>query len=82
MMKKYTTPIRKPAENRGVDPVIKWVWHEMQAQRITQQEMARRSGFSSGALRNWFQGRSSPNYANVRALVNVLGYHFKLEKAA
>jgi transcriptional regulator with XRE-family HTH domain len=78
-MKRFSKPHKKPADDKGVDPMLKWVWMEMQQQRISQVELANRTGFSGASLRNWFQGRSSPEYSSVRAMVNALGYDLLAE---
>lgn len=73
-MNRYSKPVKEPAKDRGVDPMLHWIWAEMQRQKVTQTAMAGMTGFSTASLRNWFQGRSSPEYSSVRAMVKALGY--------
>ena len=73
-MSRYSKPSKEPATDKGVDPMLKWIWAEMQRQRVTQTAMAGMTGFTTTSLRNWFQGRSSPEYSSVRAMVRALGY--------
>jgi transcriptional regulator with XRE-family HTH domain len=71
-MDNYQKPTKHPPE--GTDPMLKWIWLEMQRQRVTQTEMTKRTGYSGASIRNWFQGRSRPDYSSVRAMVRALGH--------
>lgn len=73
-MSRYSKPSKEPATDKGVDPMLRWIWAEMQRQKVTHTSMAAKTGFSTASLRNWFQGRSSPEYSSVRAMVKALGY--------
>lgn len=79
-MKRFRRPLKAPAEGKGVDPMLKWIWSEMQRQRVTQVSLAHKTGFSSTSIRNWFQGRSSPEYSSVRTMVRALGYDLFAEQ--
>jgi transcriptional regulator with XRE-family HTH domain len=68
----YQRPNKHPSEN--IDPMLMWIWLEMQRQRVTQAAMTERTGYSGTSIRNWFQGRSSPDYSGVRAMVRALGH--------
>lgn len=71
-MAAYQKPIKPAAEN--IDPMLRWIWLEMQRQKISQRAMAESTGFSDTSIRNWFRNRTSPEYTSVRAMVKVLGY--------
>jgi transcriptional regulator with XRE-family HTH domain len=58
----------------GAHPLIHFLWKEMNAQRVSQEDVAERSGVSSGAMRKWRRGSRSPNLCDVEACLNVLGY--------
>ena len=71
-MAAYQKPTKSPSED--VDPMLKWIWLEMQRQKVSHRAMAKSTGFSDTSIRNWFRGRTNPEYTSVRAMVKVLGY--------
>lgn len=68
----YRLPRRKPVSN--THPLVKWVWLEMQHQRVSQLEMERISGISPKLFNNMIRGISNPKLGDIEALVNALGY--------
>lgn len=79
MRPKKTKP---PASDKGVPPLVRWAWDQMTSQRITQEEVAKRAGISSTTLRNWCQGRSSPKFMDIEAVVNVLGGEISIKRVS
>lgn len=69
-------PYRRPTGTfgPGVHPLIKRLWAEMAKQRVSQEDVAERSGVSSGAMRKWRNGTRKPNLLDLDACFNVLGY--------
>ncbi len=63
---------QKPPEP-GAHPLIHVLWAEMNAQRVSQEDVAARAGVSSSAMRKWRRGHRSPNLCDVEACLNVLG---------
>lgn len=72
--------MKQPAEGEKVDPMLRWIWAEIQRQNLSYVKMSAMTGFSTTTLRNWFQGRSSPEYSSVRAMVRALGYDLFAEQ--
>lgn len=66
--------MKPPAHDKGVDPMVKWIWLEMRRKGYSQAFLAKKVGTSDTSLRNYFQGRTAPSYATVRSLVKALGY--------
>jgi len=64
---------KPPANNMGVNPVIKWIWDQMSEKKITQEALAKKAGISAATIRNWGQGRSSPKLQDVQCVLTVLG---------
>lgn len=71
-MKQYQRS-KEPASNMGVHPIVRWIWREMNRQRASQEDVAKRAGISSSAMRKWRQGINSPKLSDIEAVVNVLG---------
>lgn len=71
-MKRYQRS-KEPAPNMAVHPIVRWIWHEMNRQRASQEDVAKRAGISSSAMRKWRQGINSPKLSDIEAVVNVLG---------
>lgn len=66
--------MKPPAIDRAIDPMIKWIWLEMRRQGFSQEMLSKKAGITATSLRNYFQGRTSPEYVIVRRIVKVLGY--------
>jgi len=71
--------INKPYRNHGkkipekAPLVIRLLVLEMNKQQVTYEEMSRRTGVSRQAIKSWGR-RVVPNFANLEACFNVLGY--------
>ena len=61
------------------DPLVKEVFKLMNEQRRELLDVARRSGVSKSAISMWRYDRQ-PTVANLRAVVNTLGYDLVLKK--
>ena len=64
---------KDPADSRGVHPIIRWIWVEMNRQCASQEDVAKRAGVSSSAMRKWRAGDRSPKLFEIEAVVNALG---------
>ncbi len=64
---------KEPAVGKAVHPAIRWIWHQMNHQRASQEDVATRSGIASSTMRKWRQGVNSPKLADIEAVINVLG---------
>ena len=68
--------LRPPSPS--VHPIIKWIWCEIVRQDVSLMSVAKRAGFNSKTLRNWWSGKRSPALSDVEAVVNALGYDLTL----
>jgi len=71
----YREPRKAPAEGKGVPPMVKWIWMEMQHQKISQLAMQDYSGVETKKFNSWVRGASSPKLVDIEAMVNALGYN-------
>lgn len=69
----------KVVEGMAVHPLVRWIWKEMNRQRASQEDVAKRSGVSSSAMRKWRLGVRSPRVVELEAVVNVLGGKIKID---
>lgn len=70
--------VKPPADGMAVHPLVRWIWKEMNRQRVSQEDVAARSGVSSSAMRKWRKGTRSPKVADIEAVINVLGGKIKV----
>lgn len=71
-------PLKPPKEGKGVHPIIRWIWVEMNRQRASQEDVAKRAGVSSSAMRKWRTGDRSPRLYEIEAVVNALGGRLRI----
>lgn len=57
---------------KGINPLIRWVWQEIKNSGRTHAEIARLSGVGANTMRKWFRGESAPKLDDIEAVVNVL----------
>ncbi len=69
---------KDPLDNMGVHPMIRWIWSEMNRQCASQEDVAKRAGVSSSAMRKWRNGVRSPRLVEIEAVVNALGGTLKI----
>jgi transcriptional regulator with XRE-family HTH domain len=55
-------------------PIVRFIFQEINAQRVPQEELAERSGVSSSTIRKWRRRERTPNMLQVEAVLNTLGY--------
>jgi|LakMenEpi03Aug12_release.lakeMendotaPanAssembly.Ray.scaffolds.fasta_scaffold465240_3 hypothetical protein len=65
--------VKQPSEDMAIHPAIHWIWREMNRQRASQEDVSKRAGVSSSAMRKWRLGVRKPNLPDVEAVINVLG---------
>lgn len=65
--------LQAPREGVAIHPLVRWIWREMNRQQVSQEDVAKRSGVSSSAMRKWRTGVRSPKVVDIEAVVNVLG---------
>ena len=77
------TPPHIPFRPNKIPPnahrVVKRMFIEMNAQQISQEEMARRSGVSRNTFKDWKSG-SIPRLDRVEACLNVLGFELNIRE--
>lgn len=70
--------MKQPSEGMGVHPIVKWAWHEMRRQKMSQAKVANRAGITSATLRNWWRGKSAPSLRDIEAVAGALGYDISI----
>jgi hypothetical protein len=56
-----------------VHPLVRWIFEEMNRQRIGTRDLAERSGVSHNTVEQW-KFRRSPKLDCLEATINALGY--------
>jgi DNA-binding phage protein len=62
------------------DPLVLQIFRTMRSRNMSITEMSKRSGVAETTIRRWLAGRS-PQFRNVQAVANTLGYEFTLVKS-
>lgn len=65
---------------RGTHKLLTFLWGEMNAQQVSQEDVAERAGVSSSAMRKWRNGSRKPNLIDLEAIFNVLGYQITVRE--
>lgn len=55
------------------EPIVRRLLAEMNVQRVSYFQMAKRVGLHERTIKNWRQGLSGPSAGNLEACFNVLG---------
>lgn len=74
------TRTKPPATDRPIHPLIRFAYEEMVKQKVSQLELAYRSGIADKTLRAWRLGATSPKMMDVEAVLNTLGYKLVVAK--
>lgn len=67
-------------EGRGVHPFVRWIWRRINLDEWSQEDLAKRSGVSSSALRKWRRGERNPRIGELEAVINTLGYRLVIKE--
>ncbi len=62
----------KGAASARCHPLLKLLWEGVRQRGISYNDLARRSGVSAHAIRNWRTG-TSPTISNLEACLNTVG---------
>jgi ribosome-binding protein aMBF1 (putative translation factor) len=73
-VKQFKRQIVPPVEDRGVHPIIRFIWRKMNEDMWSQEDLATRSGVSSSAMRKWRRGERNPRISELEAVINAMGY--------
>lgn len=65
---------QKMPTHEAAHPIVRWIWDQINFQRISQQDVAERAGISSSALRKWRNGKGSPRLSELEAVLSTLGF--------
>ncbi len=76
---KQKIPPKKTADGMAIHPIVRWIWDQINFQQASQEDVAKRSGVSSSAMRKWRDGVRSPRLMELEAVVNALGFRIKVE---
>lgn len=64
----------------AVPPLVRWMWREINRQHASQEDVAKRSGVSSSAMRKWRAGVRSPRMLEFDAVARTLGFKLTVRK--
>lgn len=64
----------------AADPLVVWAAMYSQGQRISTTRLADMSGVANQTLQSWFGGTRGPTIANLRAVINALGYEITIRR--
>lgn len=62
---------------KNVDPIITFIFEEMNRQQVTKGELAKRAGIAETVLYSW-KTKSIPHLDTLRAVLMALGFNLKL----
>ncbi len=71
-------PKKTPPDGRAVNWIVRWVWTRINADEWSQEDVAKKAGVSSSSMRKWRSGDRAPRLNEIEAIVNALGYEFKI----
>jgi transcriptional regulator with XRE-family HTH domain len=71
---------KQKVPKQGAHPLVRWMWREINEQHASQEDIARRSGVSSSAMRKWRAGDRSPRMFDFDAIAQTLGYKLTVRK--
>jgi transcriptional regulator with XRE-family HTH domain len=71
---------KEPRKGMAVHPLVRWMWKQMNKQLASQEDVAKRSGVSSSAMRKWRVGVRSPRIMELEAVINALGYKLTVKE--
>jgi transcriptional regulator with XRE-family HTH domain len=71
---------KEPRKGMAVHPLVRWMWKQMNKQLASQEDVAKRSGVSSSAMRKWRVGVRSPRVMELEAVINALGYKLTVKE--
>ena len=63
-----------------VDPLVVWLSMYMEGERLSTEIIGDEAGTAGAVLRQWINGRRSPNLMLFRAVLNVLGYDLTIKR--
>lgn len=69
---------QKVPDGRGVHPFVRWIWKRVNLDEWSQEDLAKRSGVSSSAMRKWRRGERNPRIGELEAVINAMGYRLKI----
>lgn len=78
-MRPFRTATGKP--HPAAHRLVHRLWGEMNAQRVSQEDVAERAGVSSSGMRKWRRGDRAPNLNDIEACLNVLGLEVTVRAA-
>lgn len=76
-MGEHFTPHPVPLALDPLDPLVRRLFLEMNAQRCSAQLLAERAGVNRNVIKDW-RTRTVPNVRNLQAALNVLGLELKI----
>ena len=77
-MRKYQRQIIP--NGKGIHPFVRWVWRRINADNWSQEDLAKRAGVTSSAMRKWRRGERNPRISELEAVINALGYRLLIKE--
>lgn len=79
-MKLYQRQKVPPVEDRSVHPFIRFIWSKMNEELWSQEDLAKRAGVTSSAMRKWRRGERNPRISELEAVINAMGYRLVIRE--
>ena len=80
-MKQFQRQKVPPVEDRAVHPFIRFIWRKMNEELWSQEDLAKRAGVTSSAMRKWRRGERNPRISELEAVINALGYNLIIRES-
>ena len=77
-MRKYQRQIIP--NGKGIHPFVRWVWRRINADNWSQEDLAKRAGVTSSAMRKWRRGERNPRISEWEAVINGLRYRLLIKE--
>lgn len=78
--RQYQKQLLPPRRGKGIHPLVFFIWDQMNKEEWSQEDLAKKSGVSSSAMRKWRLGTRSPRVIEIDAVLGALGYKLKPEE--
>lgn len=72
--RQYQKQLLPPRRGKGIHPLVFFIWDQMNKEEWSQEDLAKRAGVSSSAMRKWRLGARSPKLFEIDAVITALGY--------
>lgn len=70
----------KTPRRGAVHPLVYWLWDEINKQKASQFDVAKRAGVSTSAMRKWRTGERTPRVLEFDCVAQALGYQLTIRR--